>query len=83
MQIKLLAPVLAAFLGAYLRTGILKADPLPVVNGAFEEGTLEGWIAFLTPNGMQLSGPSVVDFDMDGDEFVSSVAQFRLGTKDN
>ena len=74
---------MTAFLGACLLTGILQADHLPVVNGDFEKGTLEGWTAFLTPNGMQMSDPSVVDFDMNGDEFVSSVAQFRLGTKDN
>ena len=83
MKIKLLMPVLAAFLGAYLLTGILRADHLPVVNGDFENGTLDGWTSFLTPNGMQMSDPSVVDFDMNGDEFISSVAQFRLGTKDD
>ena len=82
MKLKYLVPILVAFAGAYLLTGILQADHLPVVNGDFEQGTLDGWTTFLTPNGMQLSDPSLVDFDMSGDGSVSSVVQFQLGSKD-
>ena len=80
MKFKLLAPVLAAVISVYMLIGVLQASDLPLANGDFEGGDLNGWTLFLTANGTQLSAPTVVSFDMGGDGTPSSVAQFQLGS---
>lgn len=75
---RLIVCLLSAF---FCMSRLAGAEPIALINGNFETGTLAGWTTFVTPNGTLGAAPlpNVASFDVNGEPVARNSAQFRVG----